>query len=167
MKPDELTHWPTSNRAHCWLVGETRAGTKSTRRGSSVLRIRREHRKTPESRAFRIFDALLFVLKKSSYNTKYSDISSYFPSILHVNVRRCSFHARQDYVLTRDVQPSFNTLVGHGSRYALCFTIASLTSIYWAFSATPLNTVEASKRLAAYTAVDRHVLPEDKVGHNN
>lgn len=73
----------------------------------------------------------------------------------------------QDYVLMRYVQPSFkNTLVGRSSWYALCFTTASLTYIYRAFSATPLNTVEASKRLAAYTAVDRHVLPEDKVGHN-
>jgi nucleoside phosphorylase len=29
--------------------------------------------------------------------------------------------------------------------------------------ATVANTVEASKRLAAYTAVDRHVLPQHKV----
>lgn len=32
-----------------------------------------------------------------------------------------------------------------------------------AAAATPLSTVESSKRLAAYTAVDRHILPEDKI----
>jgi len=32
-----------------------------------------------------------------------------------------------------------------------------------AVAAAPLSIVEASKRLAAYTAVDRHILPEDKI----
>ncbi|KAF8271114.1 ribose-5-phosphate isomerase [Lactarius quietus] len=38
-----------------------------------------------------------------------------------------------------------------------------IDSIYRALSATPLSTIEASKRLAAYTAVDRHILPGDKI----
>ncbi|KAI9441469.1 ribose-5-phosphate isomerase [Lactarius indigo] len=39
----------------------------------------------------------------------------------------------------------------------------SIFSPSLAAAAAPLSTVEASKRLAAYTAVDRHVLPEDKI----
>jgi hypothetical protein len=32
--------------------------------------------------------------------------------------------------------------------------------------ASPLDPVEAAKRLAAYTAVDKHIRPKDKVGHD-
>ena len=79
-------------------------------------------------RAFRIFDALLFVLKELlSYDYSVIPFTSefYFPSIVHVYVRCCSFHAYQPG-LTRHVQPSF----GRGRwyhLYALCLTSASLT----------------------------------------
>jgi ribose 5-phosphate isomerase A len=32
-------------------------------------------------------------------------------------------------------------------------------------ASTKLTAIEQSKRLAAYTAVDKHILPEHKVGH--
>ncbi|KAH9047269.1 ribose-5-phosphate isomerase [Lactarius hengduanensis] len=43
------------------------------------------------------------------------------------------------------------------------YSSPSISSPSLAAAAAPLSTVEASKRLAAYTAVDRHVLPEDKI----
>ena len=49
-------------------------------------------------RAFRIFDALLFVLKESSYDYSVIPFTSefYFPSIVHVYVRCCSTHTSPD-----------------------------------------------------------------------
>ena len=35
------------------------------------------------------------------------------------------------------------------------------------FPVSPLDAVEEAKRLAAYTAVDRHIRPEDKVRHKH
>ena len=142
-------------------ISETGAGTNSTRRGSSV----QASGQTPGHFGSLMRSCSFF--RKNHHITPNTVIfrSPNF-SCLRASLLVPRTPARHTYALCTRVQSSFN-IFGRNSWYALYLTTASLTSIHRALSTAPLSTVEASKRLAAYTAVDKHILPEDKVGHNN
>jgi hypothetical protein len=77
-----------------------------------------------------------------------------------------------DYILRRlltiCIQSSFDlfTFPDFGNRYVLRRSRVGSGINIDPSLVSPLDPVEAAKRLAAYTAVDNHIRPEDKVGHH-